>query len=96
MPKRRRDNHIRRSYKRRRTFKRARRRTYKKKRRSSTLRIPRIFPDRAVVHHKYVCQGTLQTSFASPSVYLRFIANGMYDPEVAVGGHQPLLFDGKF
>lgn len=92
MPKRRRDNHI--NHRRRRpTFKRRRKTTYRKKRRSRALNIPRIFPDKANVTHKYVCQGKIVTSFASPTNSIVFRANSMYDPEYTGIGHQPLLFD---
>ncbi len=91
MPKRRRDlRPSRSSYKRRRTYKRAKRRTYKK-RRSRTLMIPKIFPDKAVVKHKYVCRGKLEALGLTRHAIFR--ANGMYDPEVALGGHQPMMFD---
>jgi len=78
---------------------RYRRRTYKKKRKYSR-RFPRVqrisatrFPQSAIVKHVYCCDGTLAVSQNSPNKALHFHANGMYDPEDALGGHQPLLFD---
>lgn len=80
MPKRRRDNHISRSRKRptgRRRFKRARR---PKRRRAKPLRLSStVFPDRAVVKHKYICRGQLAPTPVSGTKAVIMRANGMYE-----------------
>lgn len=92
MPKRRRDNHIKRT-RRRRPYKRAKYKRRPRRKARSTLTIPRIFPDRAVVNHKYCTRGTVALTSSSPLQTVSFRANGMYDPEYALGGTQPLMFD---
>lgn len=42
---------------------------------------------------KYVCHETIASIGAGAIVVKEYRANGMYDPEVGVGGHQPYGFD---
>jgi len=63
-----------------------------RRRRYNTLRIPNAFPAKAIVSHKYCCKGEFDPSFGAQTKRVSFRANGMYDPETATGGHQPLLF----
>jgi hypothetical protein len=62
-------------------------------RRRRKVNIPRpLFSRNKLVSLRYVWQGALDASsggLASKQFYL----NGLYDPEVAVGGHQPRGFD---
>ena len=74
------------------------RRTYKR-RRTAYRRKPKItrypiggFGTSKVVRHRYVQEITLDPSAVSIANY-RFVANGMYDPDVTGTGHQPLGFD---
>lgn len=70
----------------RKTKKSARRRRYKSK-------VPRqLIPTKTVKTFKYQTTIELDPSAVSSSAFY-FRANGMYDPEVPVGGHQPLGFD---
>lgn len=41
---------------------------------------------------RYYQSGTLAITSGIPSTYV-FAANGLYDPDVAFGGHQPMFFD---
>lgn len=41
---------------------------------------------------KYATYGTINPSLGTP-LSIRYRANGMFDPEVAIGGHQPYAFD---
>jgi len=45
------------------------------------------------VSHKYVVNDALYWASGFNATYVSFYTNGMYDPEVAAGGHQPLYFD---
>lgn len=82
MPKRSRD--LRPTYRRRSATTRYRKPNYKKRRRFKkrrSLRIPRVFPDRAVVSHKYCAHGYLDLHHTTSTLHTLFRANGMYDPE---------------
>lgn len=69
--------------------KRYRRAVTTKNRRSVTL--GKGFPKKVVMTHKYKC--TLSATANGTMQRYDFRANGMFDPEVAVGGHQPMYFD---
>mgnify|MGYP000665845920 FL=1 len=65
----------------------------RKTRRRRRVNIPRsLFPKNKLVSLRYVWQGALDAS-AGGLASKQFNLNGMYDPEVAVGGHQPRGFD---
>lgn len=72
-----------------------------KKERAGTLRykhMPVLMPNRHFCKMKYVTQFALDSPSGAPSGHV-FRANGLYDPDVTGGGHQPLGFDqimGKF
>lgn len=51
-----------------------------------------LLPDDQVVKFRYSTQGTLNPGLGAVDTHL-FSANGMYDPDVAVGGSQPRGFD---
>lgn len=70
-------------------------------RRDNKFRVPRNlsivnfgmgFPKRAKMTHKYFEIATLVATGGAFQV-TNYRANGMYDPTVAVGGHQPIYFD---
>lgn len=81
-----------------------RRSTFRRRRRavarSGFRRTPRAvvirpiggFPLRALTTHRYCALGTQTTNLASLTNYV-FFANSMYDPEQAIGGHQPMGYD---
>jgi len=50
-------------------------------------------PLRKFAKLKYVCHQNSTSIGANSVVVYEYRANGMYDPEVAVGGHQPYGFD---
>lgn len=55
-------------------------------------KIPEPFPSSYRCKHKYVETFTLDPGISTPAAaYYR--CNGMFDPTVAVGGHQPLMYD---
>lgn len=69
--------------------KRRRNNRYRKRRN----RVPRqLIPNKATKTFRYQTSVTLDPSAVSIDSAI-FRMNGMYDPEVAVGGHQPLGFD---
>lgn len=49
-------------------------------------------PKTAVVTHRYVATCDLVNALGA-TAYCSYRCNGMFDPEVALGGHQPLYFD---
>lgn len=50
------------------------------------------FPDAMITKHRYVVTDTLDPGIGTPDVkYYNCV--GLYDPEAAAGGHQPLGFD---
>jgi len=69
--------------------KRYRRAVATRNRRSVTL--GKGFPKKVTMTHKYKC--TLSANANGTFQRYDFRANGMFDPEVAVGGHQPMYFD---
>jgi len=50
-------------------------------------------PLRKIAKLRYVCHLSQAGPGAAAIISTQFRANGMYDPEVAVGGHQPYGFD---
>lgn len=58
----------------------------------SVVNIGKGFPDKLQVAHRYVEGNELQAASVSIA-RLTYKANGMYDPQDAVGGHQPYGFD---
>lgn len=86
------------------SFKTYKKRTYRSKGRYAPLYRPRRFfssgsrvgqsigfPRMLKFQHKYVEQGRLSVGSSIQNV--SFNCLGMYDPDPAVGGHQPLFFD---
>lgn len=51
------------------------------------------FPSKLIMTHRYVTNYPDQIVGGSAPAVISIRANGMYDPEVALGGHQPLNFD---
>ena len=49
------------------------------------------FPKKVTMTHKY--KTTISGNATGVLDYFHFRANGMFDPEVALGGHQPMYFD---
>jgi len=88
-----------RTYKRRRTSKpfvaRKRKRTYTK-RRSLRTRVPRTrigaFPNTKTLSLRYVENFSLNTGAATVATAV-YSMNGLFDPSIAIGGHQPMFFD---
>lgn len=78
-------------------------RTYKSRRKSFARRknvIPRTitstgigFPKKMMMTHKYQETVSLTIPFSVGMVRQFMSCNGMYDPNVSLGGHQPLYFD---
>lgn len=75
----------------RRPFKRARK-AYAVERVPPTIRAGWLQPRTKPIKLKYVTQITLSPS-DNTAINREFRANSLYDPEVAVGGHQPYGFD---
>lgn len=50
-------------------------------------------PQKVMVKHKYVTTYATTIGSGLTPTYVVMNANGMYDPEVALGGHQPMYFD---
>jgi len=50
------------------------------------------FPAQLVMTHKYSESFSLTSTGGVPSRY-NFSANGLYDPNLVIGGHQPMYFD---
>lgn len=50
-------------------------------------------PQRVMVKHKYVTTYNPQLPSGLTPTAIVIRANGMYDPEVVLGGHQPMYFD---
>lgn len=70
----------------------------KKKKNNSLVRISRApkvgFPQKTRMVHRYVDVGTLDYTAPDLNVaYLPYSCNGMYDPYLNIGGHQPMYFD---
>lgn len=68
-------------------------------RKTQTLAVPRVlrssgigFPKMLTVRHSYAVTQSLSSSGGSIARLL-YSCNGMFDPEVAIGGHQPMYFD---
>lgn len=57
-----------------------------------SVAIGKAFPSKMIMTHRYVCQYPV-TQIPNAGITFQMRANGMYDPEVALGGHQPLCFD---
>ena len=90
---------MRRTFKRRRSFKpyvaRKRKRTMTK-RRTITRRVPRLrigaFPNTKTLNLRYVENFTLNPGVLGSSVQV-FSMNGLFDPNITGLGHQPMFFD---
>lgn len=70
------------------------------KKKTKSLSIPRGvrsnptgFPKQLRVVHKYYEPLVVSLAASTDSWYGSYSCNGMYDPRLAVGGHQPLYFD---
>lgn len=78
--------------------KRVKRSMRKAKRRTRLPRVKRMavmgtgLPQKVIVKHRYVDTIPL-TSLSGALTLMAYRANGMYDPQYAVGGHQPMYFD---
>ncbi len=74
-------------------YKRKWKRRRRKKRSSEVVSLNnQPFPKSFITKHRYSVTDTLDPSVGSPDIKY-YSCNGLYDPEVAVGGHQPLGFD---
>ena len=51
------------------------------------------FPKTAVARLKYVVEESVNAGASGVPTVVKYHANGCFDPEVAVGGHQPIGFD---
>lgn len=67
---------------------------------TSTFQVPRNvgrvhtgFPKQLRIVHRYSEFITLTCGLTSSAVYNSWLCNGMYDPNTAVGGHQPMYYD---
>jgi len=75
------------------TRKRYKRKSYKRAR-SRRMTLPRqMFPAKLVAKHRYICAGTQSVSTSGAVSNVIFRANSLFDPEYALGGHQPRNFD---
>lgn len=64
------------------------------RRRRVPRRLPAAgFPARKVVRMRYATRLNLDPPASGAPVHNGFLANGMYDPNTAFGGHQPMGFD---
>lgn len=85
-------------YRRKKYYKRKR---YIKKKRNRKNTIPRTitstgigFPKQIIMTHKYVNTSSFSIPAAAVTMQkFTFSANGMFDPNITSGGHQPLYFD---
>lgn len=80
-------------YKRKYTGTSARTRPYKKKKTSSSFVRSATGPQTLVRKLRYCTRKTIDGGAAGAATNLFIRANGCFDPEVAVGGHQPMGFD---
>lgn len=72
--------------------KKTKKRAVKKAVMKRTKPVKNGFPDRMTVGHRYVENASITcTSGAFNNII--FSANGLYDPRLAAGGHQPMNFD---
>jgi len=73
------------------------RKTYKKryyrKRKSNIVSINRVFPQEMTVKMVYCAYKNIQPAGGGGIAYYSFWANGIFDPDAAAGGHQPLGHD---
>lgn len=78
------------------------RKFHKKKKRQNKLRLRKLyrlprqmiaFPRTKIAKMRYVDQIELYSASSVPYVGYFWRANGIYDPQVALGGHQPLGYD---
>lgn len=69
-----------------------RRRLSKNTKFKKSASLGKAFPSKLVMTHRYVSNYAEQTTTAA-GFAINILANGMYDPEPALGGHQPLCFD---
>lgn len=61
-------------------------------RQKNSVKLGRGFPKKVVMSHKYVTRYNTNV-FGSGVTNIQMRANDLFDPEVALGGHQPLYFD---
>lgn len=59
----------------------------------TTVNVGRGFPKKMVMTHRYVDSKLLSTGTGGITVTANMACNGMYDPDVGIGGHQPYYFD---
>lgn len=58
-----------------------------------TFTRPTVLPNRFKFHTRYVeTSMTVTATSGAPNAYI-FRANGLYDPDATIGGHQPIGFD---
>ena len=68
----------------------------RKRARNSMVTVPRTklaFAQRQRTTLRYVERQDFNVSSIDQIITVRFLANGMYDPNTALGGHQPRGFD---
>jgi len=68
------------------------RRRYHKKRVNRVRKRLIGFPTTQIVKHRYVTNQLLDLN-SVPLVNVQYSATGMFDPQISVGGHQPLGYD---
>lgn len=71
---------------------RSRSKSRKRGRKLAVPRFPGPLADKMVMRHRYVAQVSVNPGLGTALAYI-FSANGMFDPDVSGGGHQPLMFD---
>ncbi|AUM61756.1 capsid [uncultured virus] len=67
-------------------------RGFKKAPLKSIVTFGKGLPSKVMTTHKY-CEVTTQTSTWPTVGHIQYRANGMFDPNITAGGHQPMYFD---